>query len=519
MGISLLMAEEFEINAKTLIDFDNGFIGGLITVLLVGALILIANVLRRKVRFLRRSFIPSAVIAGLLGLVIRELVLLAGFDLFSSLTLSWLVYLSLPIAFIALCLREKDDYVYEFDKDKQKIRRVDASKSGSLIISTYLLQGLIGIGVTVFLCYTFMSDLNPASGIMLALGFGQGPQQAQATGLIWDSGGYFAAWGSGGAVQFGLAIAAFGFLWASIPGIILVNRVAKRKGIKLKRDEFEKSGDVKSTSIEGPDEIPLSESVDKFTIQVCMVLGVFLLTVGIIIGLDLLLNATGIKFLMDLVPTIWGFAFMIAALIALVVKAILRRLVKTGVMHRKYPNSYMMNRISGVAFDISITAALVLISIEALGMLWIPVIILSSLGGIGTMIFMWFMCRRIYKDYKDEAFLAMYGMLTGTIANGMILLREIDKDFKTPAGNDLVAGSSAAIGLGIPLLLLISQAPADGNLWWITAVIAGYFAVLMTYLLGGFNKIFRVFKRKKTTAADGSVTETAAKKENDTKKH
>jgi len=65
----------------------------------------------------------------------------------------------------------------------------------------------------------------------------------------------------------------------------------------------------------------------------------------------------------------------------------------------------------------------------------------------------------------------------------MILAREIDPDFKTPAGDDLVLGSSTAIILGFPLLLLIAQAPRPGNLWWVTIVIFLYFLVLVGYML------------------------------------
>ncbi|MCL2194068.1 MAG: hypothetical protein FWB78_11840, partial [Treponema sp.] len=210
---------------------------------------------------------------------------------------------------------------------------------------------------------------------------------------------------------------------------------------------------------------------------------VYLLTIGLIIGIEIGFRASGVPFLIDLIPTIWGFAFMLAALVALCVRLILRRLVKSGIMHRKYPNSYMMNRISGASFDIAIVAALCAISIGALGTLWIPVLVMTTIGGLACMLYLRHLCNYVYKDYKDEGFLAMYGMLTGTIVNGMILLREIDSDFKTPAGDDLVLGSSAAIILGIPLLLLIAQAPRPGNLWWVTLIIVAYFLVLTAFQL------------------------------------
>ncbi|MDR2901075.1 MAG: hypothetical protein LBV20_06105 [Treponema sp.] len=465
------------------INFGNESLSfGVITVCAVCVLMLIANILRRKIPFFRRSLMPTAVIAGLLGLLIKE-VMLAAFavNIFNVQTLSGLVYHLLPVGFIALCLREKDDYIGEAKKTSMKFKHVAAGTSGTVIISTYLLQGLVGILVTVILGITFMPELNKAVGIILPLAYGQGPQQASATGYIWDAAGYMASWGPGSAGNFGLTVAAFGFLWASIPGIILVNRAAKRKGITLQRDEFSKSSTTSSYNIEGPDEVPLSESIDKFTLQVCMVGGVYLITIALVIGIEILLRMSGVKFLVDLVPTIWGFAFMIAALVAICVKMILRSLVKKGIMHRKYPNSYMMNRISGTAFDISITAALLLISVVALGTLWVPVLLISSVGGLVSIVYLRRLCTHIYKDYSDEAFLVFYGNLTGTIANGMILLREIDKGFETPASDDIVVGSSAAIIMGFPLLLLIAQAPRDGNLWWVSLALIVYFLALTFY--------------------------------------
>ena len=464
-------------------NHDMSFVG-LISITGVCVFMLLANIIRRKIAFFRRMLMPTAVIAGLLGLVVKEIILaITGFSIFSMDSLGALIYHLLPVGFIALCLRERDNYSREFDSGRIKMERVAATKSGSLIIGYYLIQGLIGIGITSLLGFTFMPELNKATGIMLALGYGQGPQQANATGIIWDAAGHMAPWGEFAARNYGLTIAAFGFLWASIPGIILVNWVAKKKGIARTRDEYQKTGELSSYSIEEPDEVPLSESIDKFTLQVCMVGGVYLVTIGIIVIIEILFRMSGVPFLINLIPTFWGFAFMLAAAVALVVKTILRRLVNAKIMHRKYPNKYMMNRISGVSFDLAITAALFMVSVTTLGSLWIPILLMTTLGGLGTALYLYILCPIIYKDYRDEAFLAFYGMSVGTIANGMILTREIDPEFQTPAGDDLVIGSSAAIILGFPLLLLIAQAPMPGNLLWVTLVIALYWLILLAFLL------------------------------------
>ena len=52
----------------------------------------------------------------------------------------------------------------------------------------------------------------------------------------------------------------------------------------------------------------------------------------------------------------------------------------------------------------------------------------------------------------------MFGMLTGTASTGMILLREIDPNYETPAADNLVLQQLPAIAFGAPLLLLMTFA-------------------------------------------------------------
>ena len=74
----------------------------------------------------------------------------------------------------------------------------------------------------------------------------------------------------------------------------------------------------------------------------------------------------------------------------------------------------------------------------------------------------------------------MYGMMTGTISSGILLLREIDSDFETPAANNLVSGSSVGIILGAPVLVLVSLAARSDLM---TIVVCGIGVVYLTVLL------------------------------------
>jgi ESS family glutamate:Na+ symporter len=84
----------------------------------------------------------------------------------------------------------------------------------------------------------------------------------------------------------------------------------------------------------------------------------------------------------------------------------------------------------------------------------------------------------------------MYGMLTGTASTGIILLREIDGEFKTPAADNMVYQNFPAIVFGFPLMLLATLAPVRP---WLTMIIlVAFFAVMNLILFRSF-----IFKRKK----------------------
>jgi ESS family glutamate:Na+ symporter len=97
-----------------------------------------------------------------------------------------------------------------------------------------------------------------------------------------------------------------------------------------------------------------------------------------------------------------------------------------------------------------------------------------------TFLYLRWVCKKLYPGYHHEGFLSMYGMLTGTISSGVLLLREVDPEFRTPASNNLILGSSFGIAFGFPLLLLVNFAAESMANSLITMAIAGaYMGVLL----------------------------------------
>jgi ESS family glutamate:Na+ symporter len=158
---------------------------------------------------------------------------------------------------------------------------------------------------------------------------------------------------------------------------------------------------------------------------------------------------------------IWGFQFLFGTLFAMLVKGILQKLRKTGAVKREYVNNFMMNRISGFMFDIMVIASIAAIDLSAFltPSFIIPLTIICILGAAASYLYLRVICRRVFPKYEDEAFLSLYGMLTGTASTGAILLREVDPKFETQASDNLVYHQPWAILFGFPMFLLLGVAP------------------------------------------------------------
>ncbi len=438
---------------------------GIIYFFIIFLLLLIGNSIRRKVPLFRKSLLPTAVIAGLLGLIIKEAIVrpLAGSSWFISeleitrfnVFLNTVTYHTLALGFIAMGLKVNE-------KLSIKTNRSHSYFNGMVIVSTYLLQGIIGITITAILAFTFLpvfkSGPGLASGILLPFGYGQGPGQANNFGFVYEvfTNAEGVVTGLAGAQSYGLALASMGFIWASIGGVIYLNKVYKKKVTGTETE----SSLTSIQEVESPDEIPVSESIDKMTIQIALVVAIYGVTLLTMLGLSSLaaLN-TGIYRMVN--SLIWGFNFIFGMSIALLAKKIFMEFRKRNIMTRQYPNNFMLNRIAGVVFDIMIVASITAINIEDLSKnnIWIAFIIIALVGGAVTMIYLHYLTKRVYRQYELEGFASMYGMLTGTASSGIALLREVDPHFKTPAATDIVTGTTTAILFGFPILLLASFAP------------------------------------------------------------
>lgn len=427
---------------------------------IIAGMLLLANVLVRKSRLVRNSLIPTSVLAGFMLLLLKSI----GILKIPSNFLEMVTYHGIAIGFIALSLRANHHQPGE-DEKRSGLR------SGAVIISTYLMQALVGLFISLVLSALWMPGLFHASGILLPMAYGQGPGQANNVGLTYE------ALGFAGGQSFGLSLAAAGYLCACLVGVMYLNYLTRKGRLKDRIEEI-RSGSVTVDTFQDQGETPLSESVDRLSIQVALVLLAYLCTYLVTWGLTSLITAVSPGASRTLSPLLWGFNFIIGSMLAMLIKAVLNLLRKSRVMTRQYQNNYLLSRISGLAFDLMIVAGITSIDFQDLQGLWVPFLLMAGAGGVTSFFYLKWLCRRVYPHYPDEGFLSMYGMLTGTISSGILLLRPIDPNFETPAANNLVTGSSFGIVLGVPMLIFIALAAESDMMLFVTI------GLIVVYLVG-----------------------------------
>jgi len=455
--------------------WDYNVWGGINLVAVLLLSLLIANLLKKSFRIFRVSLIPTSVLGGAMLLILAAIWnAVTGNPLFDTdffggngyAGLEIITYHALALGFIATSMHSSEQTL-------SKQRTVEIFNTGVTTVSNYLIQAVVGLGITLLAAKIIEGFFSPA-GILLPFGYGQGTGQAMNYGNIYEQ-----DYGFVGGKSFGLTIAALGFLSASIGGVIHLNILRKkhgitsvtRGGIALTMEDFQQEN-----------EISLNGSIDKLTIQIALI--------GLAYWLSYFLMIILGKILPGMRSVIYGFNFLFGVLMAAALKAVMKFLTKTGVMKRQYVNNFMMNRLGGVFFDLMVVAGIAAIRLDVLKNNWGIILILGVAGALVTYFYNRIVCKKLFKDYQEEQFLATYGMYTGTASTGVILLRELDPNFKTPVADNLVYQNFPAIVFGFPMMLLATLAPKKPILTFIILIV---FFIAMNIIL------FRsyIFKRKK----------------------
>lgn len=433
--------------------------------------LLAANAMKKKIKILEQSLIPTSVLGGAILLVIASFYkMITGHVLFEEVffgangynNLEIVTYHALALGFVASSFKTENGKL-------SKKRTTEIFNTGVTTVSTYLLQAIVGFGITIIASF-IIKGFFQAAGVLLPFGYGQGTGQAMNYGTIYETEHGFV-----GGKTFGLTIAALGFLSASIGGVVHLNLLKRKRKIAGASEE----GALKSEQVQKADEIPMQDSIDKMTIQIALVMVAYMCTFLLMFVLGNILQ--GMK------SVIYGFNFLLGVLTGTLLKIIINQLKKHGIAEKEYINDFLMTRISNFFFDVMVVAGIAAIRLDILENYWGIILILGVVGLFITYFYNHYVAKTLFPEYTEEQFLMMYGMLTGTASTGIILLREIDGDFKTPAADNMVYQNFPAIVFGFPMMLLATLAPVKP---YLTMIILVVFFVGMNVLLFR-SKIFK----------------------------
>ena len=395
----------------------------------MSALMLIAKVIRSKISFIQKLYIPSALIAGFMGL-------LAGKQFLNVIPFSSEIsnYAGILIAFVF-------GSMFIGNKAKVSFRRMFSSVGDSFLINAAAEIAQFGLfillGIVVF--PILFKKINPAFGLMLPAGFVGGHGTAAAIGSVLVDSGWTDA------TSIGQTFATIGLLGGILGGVTMIN-IGARKGntaiIKSVEDLQEEmlTGLVKENNrSEFGQNTVNAMSIDTLTWHFSLIL----VAVGMAYGVNAILKM--------LLPSVSFPVYGLALVCSIVLQGILK-IVNLD----EYVDKKIVTHIGSIATDYLVAFGVASINISVVVKYLIPIIVLSVIGFIFVITWFWIVSPSFFRDYWFERGIYIFGLSTGVMATGVILLRVTDPEFKSGVLEDF---GFAWIFLSFMDMFLVSFSP------------------------------------------------------------
>ena len=382
---------------------------------IIGLLLFVATILRLKIGFLRKIFIPASLLAGFIGLALGPHALnVIPSDMMASIG-------ALPGQLISVVFAGMMLGVKKVENSRELSRNV-ISGTG-LMWSASLLQ----ISLPSLLCVLFFIpvwNVHPLMGSAFEVSWLGGHGTAGGMIEVYRMMG----WPEGGDIA--LTLATIGLMSGIFGGIIIINYGVRKKYTKYITDVSELNY-AKETFSES-ERKPIS-----FATVSSDVVEPFALHVGAI-GISILIGRVGVVLFNQAVGIVMPlFPF------AMVAGWILNSLVIQRISFlRDIIDRNTIQRIQGVALEILVVSAVAAISIPVVLAHAGPLLIGSIVMIAHAVFFFFWLSPRIFTDDWFEHGIARFGTLTAVVPVGLLLLRTTDPTMKSDA--------FTVFGLGMP---------------------------------------------------------------------
>ena len=393
-------------------------------------LLLIGFTLRRKVGFIQSLYLPASVLAGFAGLLLGPQILgrYTTFFLPISKTIGqWpgvLVTVVLGLSFFG------SSSSHNFGKIA-----LSAVTQGGLMHQT---QVLVGMGCTLLMMNSF-PNLPFAFGLTPVFGFHGGHGTANAAGKALEAAG----WADGSAVANTMATA--GLLSGIIIGMIVIN-YGIRKGWAQKVDKPQaipqdiREGYVpveKRTAIGKG--VTYNDALDPLALQLAFV--------GIIYGSARLLSRSLISVhpLLKEIP-LFACAMICGALLSFIMKKL---------KMADYIDRPTINRISGVALDYLVCSAIATLNLKIFSLYLTPMLVTIGSVVVANLILNFYFARKMFDVDWFERAMGAYGLESGVLATGLMLLRVVDPKFETTGQESAAASAALCYPWSLPYIMFM----------------------------------------------------------------
>jgi len=409
---------------------------------LISALLLLGKLLRAKVRFIQKLFIPPSLLAGFMALLLGPEVL-GWIPLSDNCGTYSGILIALVFACIPLTSKKKDG-----GRGDGVGRMWAYSNSGMLF--QWALGGALGIWV-----FSRFFPVDEGFGITMPAGFCGGHGTAAALG---DS------FGSRDIMTIAMTSATVGIIAAVVVGLALI-KWGTNHGKTSFISKYSDLPDELRTGILPPDKQEImghasfsAISLDSLTFN----LGTILLSVVGGFGIS--------KLISHLWPALVFPVFICAFLVGLLVRFIFDRTKAS-----RYLSSTMISHMSGTCTDYLVAFGVASIKLNVVWELIVPISLLFGAGLVLTFLFVYFVGRKLAGDYWFEKAVFTWGWFTGTMSMSIALLRIVDPDMKTGTIDEY---AFAYIYVAPVEIALISLAPIAflngyGVLYVVVSALAG----------------------------------------------
>jgi glutamate:Na+ symporter, ESS family len=406
----------------------------LLAFVFIAVLLAAGMLLRMTIPFFQKYFIPTSLIAGLIGLLMSKEALgklgsiIPGAGFLENGVYPEKVYdamLSIPevaitIIFASLFLGKKIPGI----KKIWKIAGPQVAYGQTVSWGQYV----VGILLAIFILQPVFG-LPPMAGALIEIGFEGGP--GTAAGMR----GTFEALDFSEGASIALGLATVGILTGVITGIIIVNW-GIRKGMAKEAKKASELSDRERKGLYPEDEeqsagelSTRSESIESLTVN--------FLFIFVAVGAGMLL----LKGLLLLENTTWGPAYDIEIIkhVPLFPMALLGGVATQLLYDRFSPykliDKKVLARIEGFSLDVLIVASITTLSISAISEHILPFLILAGAGIALNLAAFFFLAKRVLTDHWFERAVLEYGQSMGMTTTGLLLLQIVDPEKETPALN------------------------------------------------------------------------------------